>query len=125
MGTGHPIKGYQMKKVAIAFAISAALAGTPAVAQFVGPSSTTVTTVAEAAQARWDTPAVLTGNIIGHQREDYYIFKDHTGTMTAEIERRVFRGKTIGPDTNVRLTGEVDRGIRGRYIDVHRLDVLD
>ncbi|WP_347266087.1 NirD/YgiW/YdeI family stress tolerance protein [Paracoccus sp. (in: a-proteobacteria)] len=114
-----------MKKLAIAFSVAAALAGTPALAQFVGPSKTKATTVAEAAEARPDTRVILTGNIIGHQREEYYTFKDHTGTITAEIDRIAFRGKTVGPETNVRLHGEVERGIRGRYIDVNRLEVVE
>lgn len=100
----------------------------PAQAQFVGPGTSsrggTATTVAEAAEARSDTRVVLEGHIIAHQFDEYYVFKDDTGTITVEIDRRQFRGQTVTPDTKVRLHGEVDRSVRGRYVDVDRLEVI-
>ena len=111
-----------------ALVVAGAMAALPAQAQFAGPGTTsrggTVTTVAEAAEARSDTRVVLEGHIIAHQFDDYYIFKDQTGTITAEIERHAFRRQTVTPDTKVRLHGEVDRGIRGRYIEVDRLEII-
>lgn len=100
----------------------------PAAAQFIGPSATgrgaSVNTVAQAAEARSDTRVVLEGHIIAHQFEDYFTFKDATGTMTVEIDRRTFRGQEVTPDTKVRLEGEVERSVRGRYVDVKRLEVI-
>lgn len=117
-----------MKKLISASLAMALLAGTPALAQFVGPSAGAAagpTTVREAAEANSDTDVVLTGHIIAHQRDDYFTFKDDTGTMTVEIERHAFRRQKVTPETKVRLTGEVERGIRGRYIDVDRVEIVE
>lgn len=118
-----------IRKAAVAALVLTTLAAVPAQAQFVGPSTSgrggTATTVAEAAEARSDTRVILEGHIIGHQRGEYYTFKDETGTITVEIERHIFRGRTITADTKVRLHGEVERSARGRYVDVHRLEVIE
>lgn len=118
--------------LAVMLALGAAL---PAAAQFQGPSSTAstapttgrnapVTTVAAAADARSDTRVVLEGNIIAHQFDDYFTFRDPTGTMTVEIGRSTFRRQEVTPQTRVRLHGEVERSVRGRYIDVDRLEII-
>ena len=41
-----------------------------------------------------------------------------------EIDRRTWNGREVGPDDRVRISGEIERDWRGRYIDVERLDVL-
>lgn len=109
-------------------ALVALLAAMPVSAQFTGPSASgrgaPVTTVAQAADARSDTRVVLEGNIVSHQFDDYFTFRDATGTMTVEIDRRLFRGQPVSPETRVRIEGEVERSVRGRYIDVNRLTVL-
>jgi uncharacterized protein (TIGR00156 family) len=99
---------------------------TPASAQFTGPSAGSgEITVAEAQNARLGSYVTLTGNIVAHQRESYYIFQDATGQIRAEIERRIWRGREVTPSTPVRVLAEVDRGFRGRYLDVQRLDILE
>lgn len=118
------------RKLIPALVVAGTMAALPAHAQFVGPGATgrgataTATTVAEAAEARTDTRVVLEGHIIAHQFDEYYIFKDDTGTITVEIERQAFRRQTVTPDTKVRLHGEVDRGLRGRYIEVDRVEII-
>jgi uncharacterized protein (TIGR00156 family) len=97
----------------------------PAAAQFSGPGQATVTTVAEAHNARDDAPFDLTGNIIERLRDDYYTFQDETGTITAEIESFRFRGTTVTPETKVRITGEVERSLRGRELEVRRLEAVE
>lgn len=94
-------------------------------AQFSGPSvSGRERTVEQIASARIGSYIVLTGNIISHQRGDYYTFRDKTGTIRVEIENNVWQNRNITPETNVRLLGEVDRGASGRYIWVKSLDVV-
>ena len=122
-----------LKSLLVPAALAAALAVVPVAgsAQFVDSSRggaatvSTATTVAQAARARDNTPAVLTGNIIAHQRRDYYTFRDGTGTITVEIPRVVFRGRLVNAETPLRLTGIVDRGVRGAYVEVFRLELLD
>lgn len=99
-------------------------------AQFQGPGASnrsnagTVTTAAEASRARPLTRAVLTGNIVQRQRAGRYTFRDSTGRITVEIPRPVFRNYKVTTQTDVRLTGRVDRGVGGRYVEVLRLEVL-
>jgi uncharacterized protein (TIGR00156 family) len=105
--------------------VAALILAAPAVAQFSGPGQGSVTTVAEALEARDDTPFDITGNIVEQIRDDYFIFEDATGTMVAEIERRQFRNQPVTPETTVRITGEVDRSLRGRELDVDRLEIVE
>lgn len=106
----------------------ALLMALPATAQFIGPSASgrgaPINTVAQAAEARSDSRVVLEGHVIAHQFDDCFTFKDATGTMTVEIDRRTFRGQEVTPETKVRLQGEVERSKRGRYIDVRRLELI-
>lgn len=97
----------------------------PAAAQFSGPGQGTVTTVADAHAARDDTPFDLTGNIVERLRDEYYTFQDETGTITAEIESIRFRGNPVTPETTIRITGEVERSLRGRELEVRRLEIVD
>jgi len=95
-------------------------------AQFTGPSaSSPQTTVAQAAEARVGTYVTVVGNIVAHQKEEYFSFRDATGEMRVEIERSIWQNRKIGPDTRVRLVGEVDTGLAGRYLWVESLQVLD
>ena len=101
------------------------LTATVAMAQFSGPgTSTAPSTVAAVKDARLGSDITLEGNIIERQRDDYYTFRDATGDIRVEIERRVWRGREVGPEQKVRITGEIDRGWRGRYIEVETLDLI-
>ncbi len=109
-------------KVLFAAAACVMLAA-PVFAQFTGPSAPRgqVATVAEANALRAGTYVTVTGNILSHQREAYYTFGDGTGEIRVEISRRVWRGQEVTPSTPVQIFGEVDRGLRGRYIYVETL----
>lgn len=96
-----------------------------AMAQFTGPNATLqASTVAQAKEVRLGTDVTLEGNVVERQRDDYYTFRDATGDIRVEIERDVWRGRQVGPEQKVRITGEVERGWRGRYIDVDVLDLI-
>jgi uncharacterized protein (TIGR00156 family) len=115
-----------MKKMlaALMLCVSAAIAAS-AMAQFTGPSASgRPSTVAEARDVRLGSYVTLTGNVVNHQRSDYFTFRDDTGEMRVEISAGVWGGRKVGPDTKVRLMGEVDRGPAGRYVWVKTLDVL-
>ena len=94
-------------------------------AQFTGPSiSGRESTVGQISNTSVGSYVILTGHIIAHQRDEYFTFRDKTGTIRVEIENRVWQGREISPETRVRLMGEVDRGLSGRYIWVKSLDVI-
>jgi len=97
-----------------------------AIAQFTGPSATgQPSTVAEVQKANWGSYVILTGNIVEHQRQDYFTFRDQTGDIRVEIEVGTWQGRPVNPQTRVRLLGEVDRGVTGRYVWVKSLDVIE
>ena len=113
------------RTVLAAAAALATLAAAPGWAQFTGPgASGTQATVAEARDARIGTYLVLEGRIVERLREDYYTFTDGLETIRVEIEPGRFAGRPVGPDTPVRITGEVDTGFAGRYLWVSALDIL-
>lgn len=110
--------------VALSFCVFGLLASS-LTAQFSGPSvNGRPSTVAEARDARLGTYVTLTGNIVNHLRSDYYTFRDDTGEIRVEIATLVWRGRRVGPEDKVRLVGEIDRGLAGRYVWVKLLDVL-
>ncbi|MEM1129325.1 MAG: NirD/YgiW/YdeI family stress tolerance protein [Pseudomonadota bacterium] len=100
-------------------------AGGPAAAQFTGPSVQGVaSTVSQVASARIGSYITLEGAILSHLREDYYRFSDGTGEIRVEIPQDTFAGQSVGPDSQVRIMGEVDSGSSGRYIWVKTLSVI-
>lgn len=114
-----------ISRLALVALTCAALAGAPALAQFTGPSvQGQPTTVAEAQNTRAGRYVTLEGNIVAHLRSDYYTFRDATGEMRIEVPAATFGGRQIGPDTRVRIMGEVDTGRWGRYIWVKSLQPL-
>jgi uncharacterized protein (TIGR00156 family) len=95
-------------------------------AQFTGPGATgRETTVAQVAEARLGSYVTVVGHIVAHQREEYFTFRDGTGEMRVEIESSVWQNRKIGPETKVRLLGEIDSGVAGRYLWVKSLQVVD
>jgi uncharacterized protein (TIGR00156 family) len=114
-----------MKRRDVMMAIPMAVLVGPAAAQFMGPEVSGVTATAAAANAaRPGTYLTMTGNIVSHLREDYFLFRDATGELRVEIDNRVFRNQPVTPETTVRIHGEIDRDTRGRYMWVKTLDVV-
>lgn len=116
-----------MKRIVFAFvfSLSALFVSLPVAAQFTGPSaSAQTTTVAAVGNARIGSDVTLTGNVTGHIRDEYFTFRDDSGEIRVEIENRTWQGRKVGPDDKVRITGEIERGFGGRYIDVKSLEVL-
>lgn len=95
---------------------------------FVGPGSTAgISTVAQAKSARDDSPCVLTGNIVQRMPGDneHYLFRDSTGEILVEIDDELFMGRTVTPETQIRIYGEVDNEVFERTkVDVKNLEVL-
>ncbi|BBP80691.1 MULTISPECIES: NirD/YgiW/YdeI family stress tolerance protein [Pseudomonas] len=86
---------------------------------YTGPGSTPqVTTVAAAMEAADDAAVVLQGQIVKRIKGDIYEFKDATGTIKVEIDDEDWPPHAIDDKAQVKLTGEVDRDLMGREIDV-------
>lgn len=113
-----------MKKILVMLFLSASLA-TNASAQFTGPSITKEITAVEQAQAsRRGQDVTLTGFIVKHLRDRYYLFRDKTGEMRVRIDRHRWRDRRVTTKTPVRLTGRIDRDFQELYINVRQMDVL-
>ena len=111
-------------RIAIVAAGALMLASAPAFAQFEGPGASTITTVAEAKDAGDDTKVVLVGRIVAQIGDDDYTFRDETGEVRVEIDDDLWRGRKVTPDMTVRLTGEVDKGLRRIEIDVDVVEIV-
>ena len=102
----------------------------PAAAQggFQGPTTGIEADTVAKAQKIWDDARVeLTGNIIQRVAgsDDKYVFKDATGEIVVEIDFEVFAGRTVTPQTKVRLSGKVDKDfMEPTKIDVKHLEIL-
>ncbi|MDR0305610.1 MAG: YgiW/YdeI family stress tolerance OB fold protein [Chitinispirillales bacterium] len=75
---------------------------------FTGPSAGAVT-VAEAKELVDDTPVILAGAITRSLGNERYTFADNTGTITVEIESKVWGGISISEKDKVEISGEIDR----------------
>lgn len=87
---------------------------------FSGPvSGAQADTVAKALTLSDDAPVVLTGNIVSQVAgsKDKYIFKDASGEVRMEIERKVFAGQTVTPQDTVRVIGKVDKDL-GKDVEI-------
>ena len=90
-------------------------------------ASDNAATVEKAKTLADDAAVVLTGSIVSREaaQKDMYIFKDATGEIRVKIERKVFRGNTVTPENQIRITGKMDKD-EGKdiEIDVKSLEVL-
>ncbi|MDR1050793.1 MAG: NirD/YgiW/YdeI family stress tolerance protein [Deltaproteobacteria bacterium] len=87
---------------------------------FVGPASQAMT-VADAKNLADDRWVVLTGKIERQVGREEYLFSDATGTVTVEIDDKVWRGLTVGPEDVVKIEGEVDRDFTNFEIEVKNI----
>ena len=95
---------------------------------FQGPTAQArITTVAAALKAWDDSPVTLTGHIVQRMAgdDDNYLFRDATGEIVVDIDHEVFMGRTVTPETRVRISGEVDKDMMERTtVDVNFLEIL-
>jgi uncharacterized protein (TIGR00156 family) len=81
-------------------------------------------TVAEAKSLADDTRVVLQGTVVNSLGDEEYTFKDESGEIVVEIDRRVWNGVSVGPNDRVEIYGEVDADRRGAEIDVRTITKL-
>lgn len=87
-----------------------------------------ITSVAKAKTARDDSKVVLVGHIVGRAGGDldHYLFRDPTGEIVVDIDDKLFMGRTVTPQTRIRIYGEVDREIFEKIdIDVKRFEIVE
>ena len=68
-----------------------------------------------------DAMVSLKGNIEKQIKKDKYMFKDATGSMVVEIDKKVWNGQTVSPADTVILTGEIDKDFDKAKLEVDTL----
>jgi len=65
-------------------------------------------TINEARNLHADSWVVVTGNLVNSLGDSNYTFRDSTGeTVVVEIERKIWRGLTVGVSDTVQIAGEL------------------
>jgi len=90
---------------------------------FSGPSAA-LTTVDKVKSMSDDTWVMLQGNIEQRVGDDTYTFRDATGTLTVEIDKKRWGGQTITPKDKVQLEGKVDKEWSSVEVDVKNIKKL-
>ncbi len=67
-----------------------------------------VVTVKQAHSLKNDTKVELKGHIVKAIGDEKYQFRDSTGTITVEIDDKLWQGKKVSAKTPVTIVGEVD-----------------
>ena len=98
-----------LKKITTALGMAIAL--TPALAQYTGPSSVPAMTVKQLLDTgKDDQHATLRGFIVSHDGGEHYTFADDSGRMKVEIDAKHFPpGVKIDDKVRVELSGEFDK----------------
>ncbi|AGO56340.1 Protein YgiW [Serratia plymuthica] len=90
---------------------------------FSGPSAA-LTTVDKVKSMSDDTWVMLQGNIEQRVGDDTYTFRDASGTLTVEIDKKRWNGQTITPKDKVQLEGKVDKDWSSVEVDVKNIKKL-
>ncbi len=129
-----------MKKIALASLIT--LFTLPALAQtsggFTGPAdqqvqgkggfsgdTASLSSVKDVKTLKDDQWIALEGYIDKRTGDDKYIFRDTTGTLTAEIDDKRWKGQNVTPKDKIRLEGKVDKDWDSEEIDVKRINIIN
>lgn len=65
-------------------------------------------TVKQALSLKDDTKVELKGHVVKSLGDEKYQFRDSTGTITVEIDDKLWHGKKVLAKTPVTITGEID-----------------
>lgn len=87
---------------------------------FTGPG-TPLITVEQAKTMSDDSRVTLRGHIESSIDGKHYMFKDSTGSIRVEIDRKRWNGQSVSPTDLIEIQGEVDKDWNSVEIDVKRL----
>jgi uncharacterized protein (TIGR00156 family) len=101
----------------VCFAVLLALTGLTVYAQgYTGPGLTPIT-VAEAKNLWDDSPVVLRGKIERFLGDERYLFSDGSGSITVEIDNRLWAGLSVNQNDTVEISGGIDQDFMGVEIE--------
>ncbi|WP_233138821.1 YgiW/YdeI family stress tolerance OB fold protein [Aggregatibacter actinomycetemcomitans] len=84
----------------------------------------TVSKASEAGSWQDDQYIILQGNIVKQVGKADFIFKDASGEIQVEIERKAWRGQDVSPSDEVKLYGEVDKSWNKTEVDIERVEKI-
>ena len=96
-------------------------------AQFTGPGvqQSQAVTVSQALTLPHKTPVILTGTIVEGIGREKYTFRDSTGEIIVEIERKVWRGLSVSPSDTVEISGKLEKELfKKPKIEVKAIRIL-
>ncbi|WP_373767494.1 YgiW/YdeI family stress tolerance OB fold protein [Glaesserella sp.] len=82
----------------------------------------TVHKIIDVAAMHDDQYVVLQGKIVQQIGEDDFLFRDASGEIVVEVERKAWQGQQISPNDEVKLYGEVDKSWNKTEVEVHRVE---
>lgn len=77
--------------------------------------------IAQADSWKDDQFVVLEGHIVRQVGKDDFIFRDTSGELTVEIEKKAWQGQTITPSDKVRVFAEVDKSWNKTEVEIYRI----
>jgi uncharacterized protein (TIGR00156 family) len=116
--------GTLMKKASVLIVAVVLVVADVAIAQFTGAGAGGANTVAEVKQMRDESKVILEGYIVKQLGSEHYTFRDDTGEIEVEIDDDEWRGQIVGPETKIRIDGEVDRDSTSVTVEVERLRII-
>lgn len=91
---------------------------------FKGPGMAPIT-VKEALNLKDDTRVTLKGSIEKNLGVDQYLFKDSTGSIEVEIDKKRWDGITVTPEDMIEISGKIDKDWGSTEIDVKRIQKIE
>ena len=91
---------------------------------YTGTSQDKATTVASVKTFADNSYISLQGNIVSKIGKEKYLFKDSTGTITVEIDDKVWAGTTVNANDTVKITGEVDQDFNSLSLEVDTISIV-
>lgn len=92
---------------------------------FNGPGAyAQLVSVAQVEHLHDDAGVVLRGHILQRMNGDEYLFADASGRITVDIDKKVWNGMQISPESLVELHGETDRDWNSLEVEVKFIRLL-
>jgi uncharacterized protein (TIGR00156 family) len=68
----------------------------------------------------------LEGHIVKQIRKEKYLFRDQSGEVEVEIDDEKWKGRKVGPDIKVRISGKVEKEwLSSMEVEVKRIEIID
>ncbi|WP_373819148.1 YgiW/YdeI family stress tolerance OB fold protein [Glaesserella sp.] len=84
-----------------------------------------VSQVIDIASMKDDQYVVLQGKIVQQVDNDEFLFRDASGEIVVEIERKAWRGQQITPNDEIKVYGEVDKSWNKTEVEAHNIEKLN